>query len=151
MRIHTFSQYLKNFAWKYAKTLLLSYTQTGRHVGQNFDWVRYSKIAGFPPHWCGTEVWIWCNRARCGVQSAPYHILTNLSRTGPLISCWPQMGQHQSSGGWAEPRHFWGGSSLVVVSRMQEWKIGELQGLVCLALLLASDKVQVYRFIICQW
>jgi len=47
-------------------------------------------------------------------------------RTGPLVSRWLQIGQYQSSG-WAEPRHFWGDRSLVVVDQMQEWRIGELE------------------------
>jgi len=89
-------------------------------------WIEYGipKEQGCLSHQCGTEVWIWCNHARCGVQSAPCHIQTNLSFTGPLISCWPQIGHHQSSGGWAEPRHSWGGRNMVVVGRMREWRIG---------------------------
>jgi len=70
--------------------------------------------------------------ARCGVQSAPCRIYTNLSRTGPLVLCWPQIGQPQSSDGWAEPKHFCGGLSLVVVDQMLEWRIRQLEGLVWL-------------------
>jgi len=39
-----------SFAWfdvsVFSDNMLLLYTQTGIHVGQNFDWVRYFKIAG---------------------------------------------------------------------------------------------------------
>jgi len=102
------------------------------HAGQNLIQQDIPKEQGCLPYRCGTEVWIWCNHAGCGVHSASCHIHTNLSRTGTLLTRWPQIGQHQSSGGSAEPRHFWGGRSLVVVGRMWEWRIGELEGLALL-------------------
>jgi len=36
---------------------------------------------------------MWYSHAGCGVQSAPCHIHTNLTRTDPLVSCWPQIGR----------------------------------------------------------
>ena len=116
----------------YHLLLLLSYTQTGMHVGQNFDWVRYSKIAGLSTSlmWHGSLNLVQSCKMWCAVCTLPHSHKSEPHR--PINFMLAAIGQRQSSGGWPEPRHFWGGRSLVVVGRMQEWRIGELEKLMWL-------------------
>ena len=70
------------FHWIFnVHTLLLLYAQTGIHVGQNFDWVRYSKIAGLSTSlmWHGglnlvRSYKIWCAVCTlpCSHKSEPH-------------------------------------------------------------------------------
>jgi len=58
----------------YHLLLLLSYTQTGMHVGQNFDWVRYSKIAGLSTSlmWHGSLNLVQSCKMWCAVCTLPH-------------------------------------------------------------------------------
>ena len=59
---------------RYKLLLLLSYTQTGIHVGQNFGWVRYSKIAGLSTSlmWHGGLNMVQSCKMWCAVCTLPH-------------------------------------------------------------------------------